>query len=348
MISPKITVIVPVFNKEKMLLRCLRSVQKQTFKDWELIALNDKSTDSSKNIIEQIAATDSRIMLVDNSENQGVDKTRFNGLELAKGEYVFFLDADDWISTDALEKLYNTILRDNSDIVIGNFYRVLDRQGLLKTKYNNLFFVDNNVIKNPDLFDRFFLSYFGINFLPVQMCGKLYRLQTIKKAGISPTGYRMGEDLIFNMKLHPFLNKISLINDRIYFYTYGGLTSGFNPTLLHDIKEQFVLKLEMINAYGYTKAVQPASWEVVNVFFSYFESLLLYKGIKRDELIAHIQKELSDPLYTQLKIETQFDRYMMINEKKADAIADQLMLGLMKKKIKFKAKRLLSEALNIF
>ena len=102
----KISVIIPVYNVEKYLARCLDSVVGQTFRDIEIICVNDGSTDESASIAEQYAKKDGRISLI-NQENKGLSAARNAGMRIARGKYIGFVDSDDWIDLDFLEKLYN-------------------------------------------------------------------------------------------------------------------------------------------------------------------------------------------------------------------------------------------------
>ena len=106
----KISVIVPVFNAEKYLRKTIDSILNQSFTDFELILVNDGSTDSSKKICEEYALKDKRIILL-NQENQGVSVARNNGLKIAKGDYISFIDSDDWIIKNFFEDLYGEVIK---------------------------------------------------------------------------------------------------------------------------------------------------------------------------------------------------------------------------------------------
>ena len=109
---PSISVIVPVYQAEKYLYRCLDSMARQTFSDWELLLVNDGSTDGSAALCDRFAAKDSRVRVFHRKKNQGVSEARNLGLHEAKGEFIAFLDADDCYEFQALETLWN--LREQS------------------------------------------------------------------------------------------------------------------------------------------------------------------------------------------------------------------------------------------
>ena len=118
--SPKVSIIVPVYNVEKYIPKCIESVLAQTFTDWELILVNDGSTDNSGKICDEYALKDNRIKVI-HKENEGVTATRDKGVKTAQGEFLFFIDGDDYISHDALELFINKQKENDADLVRGDF-----------------------------------------------------------------------------------------------------------------------------------------------------------------------------------------------------------------------------------
>lgn len=129
----KVSVIVPVYNVEKYLERCIESLINQTFDDIEIIALNNGSTDKSLDILNYYAHKDKRIRVI-NNKNIGVSKSRNIGIEEAKGEYIVFVDSDDWIDSNMIYILYDTISDNNCDLVsvhiLGNLVIILKKRYL--------------------------------------------------------------------------------------------------------------------------------------------------------------------------------------------------------------------------
>lgn len=115
----KITIIIPVYNTEKYLKRCLDSVIHQSYSNLEIICIDDKSTDSSRDILLQYASNDSRISLILLDKNAGVSHARNLALEKSTGSYVCFLDSDDYLEQSSCEDLYNNIVNQNSDLSCG-------------------------------------------------------------------------------------------------------------------------------------------------------------------------------------------------------------------------------------
>ena len=115
--NPEVSVIIPVYNCKEYLSDCLNSLQKQTFKNIEIIIVNDGSTDGSKDIILDYAAGDNRIKYFE-QVNSGVSASRNKGFEISSGEYIIFVDSDDWVSPDYIEKLYNALIKEGCDISV--------------------------------------------------------------------------------------------------------------------------------------------------------------------------------------------------------------------------------------
>lgn len=122
-ITPKVSVIVPVYNAEKYVARCINSLLAQTFGDIEIIVINDGSTDKTMQIIEKLACEDSRITVIEQAnKKQGAARNR--GLEVAKGDYITFVDADDWVDIDYIEKMHTCINKHNTDIAVASAVRI--------------------------------------------------------------------------------------------------------------------------------------------------------------------------------------------------------------------------------
>ena len=130
----KLSIIVPVYNAENFLDKCIKSVQSQTLQDFELILVNDGSKDNSLEICKKYSQEDSRIIVFD-QENSGQSKARNVGLENANGEYVAFLDSDDWIDSDYYEKLVTACEMNDAEVSCGSILRVRKNYQKYRIKY---------------------------------------------------------------------------------------------------------------------------------------------------------------------------------------------------------------------
>ncbi|RAR51148.1 glycosyltransferase family 2 protein [Flavobacterium lacus] len=206
----KVSVIIPVYNAEKHLTACIDSLLRQTLPELEFIFVNDGSRDTSSQIIASYQATDSRIILV-NQDNQGVSVARNNGIALAQGNYIGFVDADDTIAPDFFEQLYTLAVQHHVDIVVSNFKR---EQG------GHIIHVKSSVPAEKVL-DK---SYINAVLLPtfiqnssLNTCwNKFYKKKLLHHYAITfPVGVALGEDGIFNILA--FNNA-----QNVYFTNYSG------------------------------------------------------------------------------------------------------------------------------
>ena len=137
-IVSKVSVVVPVYNAGNKLDKCIRSILNQTFKDFELILINDGSTDNSLKKCMDYRAKDPRIVVID-KDNEGCSTTRRNGVEISKSDYVMFVDSDDWIDKKTIEVLFVEAIKSNSDIVVSNLYKVIGNTSLIKQVNKNIY-----------------------------------------------------------------------------------------------------------------------------------------------------------------------------------------------------------------
>lgn len=293
-----ISVIIPFFNSERYLEKCIRSIINQTFNNLEIILVNDGSTDNSILICKKYSKKDNRIIIVNRKQNEGVEKARLEGLKKSKGQYIFFIDADDWLANKSvLKDLFEAAESTGADYIEIGCQRVLDNFKWIKRKFDNS---PPIAFSQPQLFQDYFLSFFGINKLSVNIWGKLYRRSTIHKANIKPLGLHMGEDLAFNLQLFPHLQKIVLLNQPGYNYRIGGMTSRNNPHFLKDMKKLFYFKEGMIEKYDYKKAIPFTRYELKNVLKTEICQNIAYKKDSKNEIIEWISNEIKDPIYNNL------------------------------------------------
>lgn len=342
-----ITLISPVYKKKPFLKKLVNSIKKQPYENWELIFIEDCGNDGSLELLEKYASTDQRVKIIANETNKGVDASRFEGIKNASGEFVMFIDADDWLAYDALSKLLAKAIEENCDIVYGAFSKVIDNFGIIKKKGLNSYSPLNQteMIRQPVLFDEFYMSYFGVNKLLVSMWGKLYKRSIFADAALKPTGFKMGEDLIFNMVLHPYLNKVAFIPDVVYYYRWGGMTNNFNPTFLLDIKDQYYLKKKNIVKYNYQKALPFIKYELANCFYSHFLNQLLLEDISKKNLQLNIMQELEDKIYGELE-HVEYEKAMHLYNREIEAITQEIWRTYKGKKYNYKFKKIINSILR--
>ena len=204
----KISVIIPVYNTEEYLQKCLNSVINQTFKDIEIICINDGSTDKSLEILEEYSKKDDRIKIL-SQKNKGAGAARNYGLKIAKGEYISFVDSDDWIELATYERLYDIAVSKDVDMI---FFKMIN--------YNN----GEDRYYHTDYYDLIYLKEFFTNStydfhdlkdylfkIPVSPCNKIY-----KRSFLENINAKFNEGLIFED--NPFFFKNILKAKKIFLY----------------------------------------------------------------------------------------------------------------------------------
>ena len=218
----KVSVIVPIYNAEKYLKRCIDSILNQTFKDFEVILINDGSTDSSLEICNIYVASDNRIHVI-NQQNRGVSVARNNGIVYSKGEYITFVDSDDFLEPDALNVMYCAI-RNGYDLVCASYRRVSN------SRKNMASFIFEQ--KSVNVFQLAELCY-DIN-LDISLggpCWKLYKTSIIKINNIFfPEDMSYFEDNVFNIQYYSYIRKAYLLDTIVYNYYYTDVSLTANVT----------------------------------------------------------------------------------------------------------------------
>lgn len=214
-----ISIIIPIYNVEKYLERCLESVICQTYRNLEIILINDGSTDNSSKICDKYAKKDHRIIVI-HKENGGVSSARNRGIELAKGEYIGFVDSDDYIEPNMYEELYNEAVISDADIVMANY--------IVKTgKNEKKHFVDKgkDVLNKEKFYDNLLDNYFQ-GYLPTKLFNRRIIFSKNELILLNDT-INIYEDLLFLANIAKNGNKFVFINKYLYNYCIR-LDSAYN------------------------------------------------------------------------------------------------------------------------
>lgn len=286
-----VSIILPVYNAEKQLKRSVDSILRQSYRNIELILVNDGSVDNSEQVCRAYADQDDRVRLI-TQENGGPSKARNTGLQNARGQYLQFVDADDYIEANAVELLAGEMEAGN-DLAICGFIAESDhkptrthrpdkKQGMMKKDFLNNF---------GELFQGFYINY---------LWNKMYRLDKISANQILfNIEMRWGEDLVFNLDYLKHCSKISVMDHALYHYVDndGSLTTSFNPNLFSlqqkmyeelqgflETQDAFAGKNKEIFAVKYTNAIDMC---VANLFRG--DANLSHKDLKTklQEIISH-------------------------------------------------------------
>jgi glycosyltransferase involved in cell wall biosynthesis len=207
---PLISVLIPVYNVEKYLRQCLDSIVNQTYKNIEIVCVNDASPDNSLAILNEYAAKDSRVIIVDKKVNEGLPQARKSGLERSSGEYIIPIDSDDWIELNMLEKMINEALLNNLDMVCCGFFQEFMKDG--RSVANEApQFMQNKL-------ERIRFGTFGLAMFACSVWNKLVKREIYEKV-VFPKG-SVGEDIVITTQTLYYSEKIGSIRNCFYHYRY--------------------------------------------------------------------------------------------------------------------------------
>ncbi len=207
----KVSIIVPCYQNGKTVEKTVRSIQAQTQHAWELIMINDGSTDDTGEVLDRLAMDEPRMRVI-HQKNGGVSAARNAGLAAACGEWVTFVDADDWLLLDALERLLERC-GDQTDIVCGSYaMRYIDegnREEIHTCREGDFQTVIESLIRGDSALNS--------------MCARLYRRSMLVKHGvIAPVSVKIGEDVLFNLASFAAARSWVITDDLVYVYEFGG------------------------------------------------------------------------------------------------------------------------------
>lgn len=243
-----ISIIVPVYNVEPFISSCLDSLSKQIYQNFEVLMINDGSTDNSGVICREYADSDSRFHYFE-KENAGVADARNFGIVKSKGDYITFVDSDDWVTEEYLLILMETLKEQDSEIVVSTYSTYKESDGLF---YIHVFESDyyvknyNSKILLEELpllegYDMSFLTPWGI----------LFNRELFREVQF-PFG-RLCEDIGTNYKLFMQASKITYINKVLYWYRIGkeGLSNSYSPRMMRDDCDFRLERIAMLALKGY-------------------------------------------------------------------------------------------------
>lgn len=217
-----ISVIVPVYNVEQYLMRCVDSIRKQTYQNLEIILVDDGSPDRCPELCEEIKSLDSRVKVI-HKKNGGLGFARNSGLDMATGAFVTFIDSDDWISEAHIENLYSAAIREKADVAIGSCTSVSSDGN----RFPHTIQVKQKVYEGEAVLKELLLPLIGpdadypqdVQFQP-SCCFNLYRLDLINDNGIRFPSEKVAisEDRFFSVDLFSHAKRISVTDEKGYFY----------------------------------------------------------------------------------------------------------------------------------
>lgn len=243
--TPLVSVIIPIYNVESYLVQCIDSVLAQTYRNLEIILVDDGSPDKSPEICDKYAVKDSRIKVI-HKINEGLSSARNDGIDVSKGKYLFFLDADDYLASECIEKLVEAS-QNGALPISGYILDFSDEDKLIEVQqaygeYSNI----------KDYFNDFY-KMFATKFNFVW--GKLYKTDIIKNNGLKfRQGISLGEDVLFNIDYYRFCNKgvIAVPYNGYYYRQHGNetLSKKFNPKMFEWNETCYTAIREYLKEFG--------------------------------------------------------------------------------------------------
>lgn len=318
-ITPIVSVIVPVYNTDKYLEECLESILNQTLKDIEIICIEDKSTDNSLQILKNYSKKDDRIIILENESNRGLSFNRNKGLDYAKGKYVSFIDSDDKLDVDAYEKLYNFIEENHQDFVIFNAMRFDDDGKKWNSELHNISISDNpitstNILKNREfVFDstawnKFINKDFLLNSKIKFVEGRLY------------------EDMLFSMELFCAADSVGVLPNIYYYWRVRtdnknkSITQKYNN--IENIKDRLFIINEinkLLNNEEYSSLIDSYYNKLLKIDYRHIINQL---SLKNPEILNLVEKyvkpkilKMDKSLFDDLNDNLKLKYYILINGK---------------------------------
>lgn len=234
-VSPVFSIIIPIYNVEKYLQKCLDSIENQSFHNYEVILVDDESPDLCPQMCDEIAKKDKRFLVI-HKKNAGAGLARNSGLEVAKGEYIIFVDPDDYLDVNALQGFYEHILRDGFDVCYGGVYSVWDN----KIEKERFWYEEERTYHGKEIIDELLMKMVGktarekMHPIPMSVWRGIYRTSLLRNNGIKFLSERivLSEDYLFTFDVLTHAEIVSCIDHYFYNHTKGNaesLSTKYNP-----------------------------------------------------------------------------------------------------------------------
>ncbi len=238
---PRISVVVPVYKTKLYLEKCINSILSQSFTDFEMILVDDGSPDDSGKMCDTLSKKDERIKVV-HKENGGLTSARIAGLEKANGEYIAFVDSDDYLHEDYLLNLFNAIKQQNAELAICGYYVVKgESQTPVYLPYKK------NSLNKSEIDDKYILPLIGRIYdgkhlnLPGFMCVRMFKKSCMALEMFVSEREFFTEDDVFNILYAEKVNNIAIINEPLYYYVQHdqSLTNCYRKGKLHMLQNRY-------------------------------------------------------------------------------------------------------------
>lgn len=284
--TPKISVLVPIYNVERYLVQCLDSLAVQTMQDAEFICINDGSTDGSRDIIQRYLDSDSRFRLID-KENSGYGASMNRGLDEARGEYIAILESDDFMIPEGLNKLYSAVTKHNADVAKANFWLHWSADSSVNSRPKDHFFEVFPIDDCDKLIDPW--EDPSIFYAKPSIWSAIYRLEFLRNNNIRflETPGASFQDLGFTFKVWASTHKITFVYDAIVHYRQDNGNSSVNS--MSKVDAVFNEYAE-ISAWLKKHSDQEKTFSRVKVKMMYDSFVWNYERVAADRKIELLMK----------------------------------------------------------
>lgn len=292
-----VSVIIPVYNAQRTIRRCLKSVINQTYPKVEIVVVDDCSSDSSLKIIEDLLANTQHKIVIHKEHNEGIEKARHSGVLASHGELVTFLDNDDYLDNEAIALMVASMTQYDADMVLCKTRSFITLFGLIEINIRP-HYKNHETIKiweKDDIMNNEYMSFFGCGGFSVTVWGKLYKKVFLDKLEMG--GLLYTDDLYLNMQVLPKLNRICQIPNVLYNYERQGTTSKYMSLWIDESKRLYKLKIKKNKEMHLEKAFLYSTIELRNCFEAQVESMILHNVDTRENIKKWIAEELMDSTY---------------------------------------------------
>lgn len=297
---PVFTVVVPIYNAEKYLKKALRSILEQEFSDFELILVNDGSEDQSLAVCKDFASTDTRIIVLNNEENCGAAEARNRGIDIARGNYLCFVDADDYIEPDYLRRFYDSLQADDYDYIkcgaYEEYYDANDNSLFVKPcilpdqSFREIKSIINQII------DMALIPLYGYNW------NSCYKMEIIKDNKLRFDGtLKVHEDFVFNMAYLLFVRKMRCLSYCGYHYikrkdnSLSSQKTNYNYDM-HLLKVRSFLSLLKKHQNETQENLDKVYWMFTRFTFSALESGTSMETVRKESIYKDYRKHRFGPV----------------------------------------------------
>lgn len=286
--TPLVSILIPIYKVEQYLVECLDSCLKQTYRNIEIIAVNDGSPDRCGEIIDSYAKIDSRFIHI-RKENQGLPLARMTAMEHAKGDYVLYLDGDDFFEINSVERYVRAALSSGADMVYSDAYRWSDEGGRSEVYINPKNLSTENGIEYLE------------SCISTFIWGKLYKREVTKN--LIPQRTNVSEDVFFNLQILPRCQKVVYIKEHLYYYRIN--PSSIMNSRMQNIALQYLehamQRRDLLQIIDFPRVVKDwILYDNIRVIYRYFKHVGINEHIM--SLVNITFKEYRFPIFCSFKV----------------------------------------------